>query len=229
MAATNAKSGAMERQSNGIDFRRFLIRPYGLAGTPWEWRFSVACLATLAAVFGLEIATPDAVVGTLGFLPVLAALWTVSNRCAWAVSIFALALLSLVVLEEPQNRLTIASIAGVGAVLGFILRVYASNLRRILAVPRRQYLGDPTSPTSFSAFDVPEAGVKALTRRELEVARLASMGYMSVEISQLLHISERTVESHLAHAYGKLGIHTRRGLVRMGAALLVGTHQPRVV
>ncbi|TMF18662.1 MAG: helix-turn-helix transcriptional regulator [Chloroflexi bacterium] len=62
-------------------------------------------------------------------------------------------------------------------------------------------------------------GLESLTRREVEVARLASQGYMASEIGDRLQISVRTVESHLAHVYTKLGVTSRRALIRMSARL----------
>jgi DNA-binding CsgD family transcriptional regulator len=56
------------------------------------------------------------------------------------------------------------------------------------------------------------AGPAALTRSELEVARLAARGLTSREIAQRLFISPRTVESHLASTYRKLGIRSRKEL-----------------
>ncbi len=54
--------------------------------------------------------------------------------------------------------------------------------------------------------------VVPLTRRELEVASLAARGMTDQDIAGTLVISVRTVESHLAAVYRKLGINSRRGL-----------------
>ena len=51
-----------------------------------------------------------------------------------------------------------------------------------------------------------ESGVQALTASELRVARLAAAGHSNVDVAQQLYISVKTVETHLAHAYGKLGL-----------------------
>ncbi len=57
-------------------------------------------------------------------------------------------------------------------------------------------------------------GWGSLTPAEQEVARRVAMGLTSAEAASRLFISRRTVETHLAHVYAKLGIHSRRELVR---------------
>ena len=56
------------------------------------------------------------------------------------------------------------------------------------------------------------AGVEPLTAREREVALLAAGGRSSRDIADRLHLSTRTVETHLARVYRKLGITTRSEL-----------------
>ncbi|MER6433399.1 LuxR C-terminal-related transcriptional regulator [Streptomyces sp900105245] len=57
----------------------------------------------------------------------------------------------------------------------------------------------------------PEAVTK-LTRREREISLLAAAGYPSKNIAENLHLSVRTVDNHLQHAYTKLGVTTRQEL-----------------
>jgi DNA-binding CsgD family transcriptional regulator len=52
-------------------------------------------------------------------------------------------------------------------------------------------------------------GVDALTASELRVARLAAEGHTNREIAEGLFVTQRTVETHLRHAFQKLDI-TRR-------------------
>jgi two-component system, NarL family, response regulator NreC len=61
-----------------------------------------------------------------------------------------------------------------------------------------------------------------LTVREVEVLRLISLGYTSVEIARSLHLSPRTVETHRARVYKKLNLSTRAELVNyaLGRGLL---------
>jgi DNA-binding CsgD family transcriptional regulator len=52
----------------------------------------------------------------------------------------------------------------------------------------------------------------SLSERERTIARLAATGLTDRQIAAHLHIGERTVETHLAHVYAKLGIRGRRAL-----------------
>lgn len=51
-----------------------------------------------------------------------------------------------------------------------------------------------------------------LTRRELEIASLASQGHPSKAIAERLFLSSRTVDNHLQRAYVKLGVTSREEL-----------------
>jgi DNA-binding CsgD family transcriptional regulator len=56
------------------------------------------------------------------------------------------------------------------------------------------------------------SGPESLTPSERRVARLAADGRSNPEIAQALFLTRRTVETHLTHAYQKLGITSRDGL-----------------
>jgi DNA-binding CsgD family transcriptional regulator len=55
-------------------------------------------------------------------------------------------------------------------------------------------------------------GVESLTPSERRVADLAAEGQTNREIAQTLFLTVKTVESHLSHAYRKLGVRSRRDL-----------------
>ena len=63
------------------------------------------------------------------------------------------------------------------------------------------------------------AGADALSRREREIVALTMAGETAPAIAKALVISERTVESHLARAYVKLGVHSKLELARRAAEL----------
>jgi DNA-binding CsgD family transcriptional regulator len=62
-------------------------------------------------------------------------------------------------------------------------------------------------------------GPQSLTRREREVVSLAIGGLTAREIGERLFIGERTVETHLANVYAKLGISSRVDLLRIAERL----------
>ena len=64
------------------------------------------------------------------------------------------------------------------------------------------------------------SGPAALTPAEDRVARLAALGHSNRAIAERLYVTERTVETHLTHAFTKLNISTRTAL----AGALGGPH-----
>ncbi len=62
-------------------------------------------------------------------------------------------------------------------------------------------------------------GPQSLTRRERQVSSLAVSGLTAREIGERLFIGERTVETHLANVYAKLGIGSRVDLLRIADRL----------
>jgi DNA-binding CsgD family transcriptional regulator len=58
------------------------------------------------------------------------------------------------------------------------------------------------------------SGAAALTASERRIAGLAADGMSNPEIAQALFITRKTVETHLANAYGKLGINSRTQLAQ---------------
>ncbi|WTW97296.1 AAA family ATPase [Streptomycetaceae bacterium NBC_01309] len=70
----------------------------------------------------------------------------------------------------------------------------------------------PAEPTSIAT-----AALDTLTPQELQVVRLAAGGGSNQDIAAQLFLSRRTVEYHLYKAYPKLGIGSRRELMRLRA------------
>ncbi|NLV75006.1 MAG: response regulator transcription factor [Chloroflexi bacterium] len=55
-----------------------------------------------------------------------------------------------------------------------------------------------------------------LTERELDVLRLAGQGLSNREIADALQVSPRTVQTHMANIFGKMGVGSRTEAVIMG-------------
>ena len=204
-----------------LTYGRFLVRPYGLAGGPWEVPLVGICVAVIGVMFVLEMMTPDAVVSALALLPVLAAVWTLSTRFATLVVLAAVALLSLAFVLETAGRLTLVVIGFAILVTTLATRLYAASLAQLLARHRhpRPVMTQQGVPRTLDGVDRFSHGVRSLTRRELEVASLAAQGYSAAEIAGTLHIGDRTVETHVSSIYSKLRIRSRTELIRLGSKL----------
>ena len=207
--------------STKLNLDRFLVRPYALAGSPQEVLFAGLCILLLVAIFVAEIVTPHVVVGAFALLPLLAALWVLSSRLAVLVGIVATAFLFATATIETANRITVI-LLGV-AILGTALigRLYATGLASVLSGRRhmRPTIGTWVTPGAPDGVDRLSNALRSLTRRELDVARLAGEGYTAAEIGLRLNIGGRTVESHLASVYSKLRISSRLQLIRLASRL----------
>lgn len=87
---------------------------------------------------------------------------------------------------------------------GIRTRALACRRRSTVLVDRCQ---GPWSPLIDQA-----AELVPLSRREREVAQMASSGRSNADIAESLHVSVRTVESHLYAAFAKLGVTNRAQL-----------------
>ena len=80
---------------------------------------------------------------------------------------------------------------------------------------RRGQEADPRRRGGRRLCERPEDGtslVRALSRRELEVATLAAQGLTNRDIASQLYLSVRTVDVHIDHILTKLGFHNRTQL-----------------
>jgi DNA-binding CsgD family transcriptional regulator len=184
----------------------FVIQPFALAGTPLDMVVALSCVLLLSVIFVIEVLTPNTVVAAFAILPLAAGIWTLSGRFAALVLGATVLLFVGAALIETTNRLTLSLVGVPILAVGVIARLYAAKTPATPAVP--------AAPP-----DSERQPIGALTRRELEVARLAASAYTAAEIGHRLHIGERTVESHLASTYLKLGITSRSQLIRMAERL----------
>jgi len=66
--------------------------------------------------------------------------------------------------------------------------------------------------SALAVDDRPDPGLDAVTPREQEIIRQVAFGLRNAEVAAKLNITRRTVTTHLANIFRKLGIHERREL-----------------
>lgn len=205
------RQAAQSRVHTSLDW---LFRPFGLDGSSLAWPVASIFCVTLILVFSLDAATPHQVFMVFGLPPLLAGMWLLPRRQVQLVGLTGVVVFIAATITEVHGRGTEISICIVALGLAAVVRWYASE---VISLHARQ--GPPVDLTPQPQNGHASSGLLLLTRRELEIARLASGGYTSREIATLLHISERTVENHIANVYAKLGINSRRALIKMASTI----------
>ena len=210
--------------SKSVRRARYFPRPLGLAGTAAELPFALACLLLLLALFAGDLMEPPRrVIGIIDVVPMLAAAWLLSTAVAAVICLGSVALLILTGVMGVVDWVTVSIEVTTFVLIAVFARLYAQSLLDVLSFPRRRAFAATRSTFSGEgirslAGSVPQ-GIEALSQREREVARLAAEGLTAREIGDRLFIGERTVETHLAHAYAKLGISSRLELIKLASKL----------
>jgi DNA-binding NarL/FixJ family response regulator len=138
----------------------------------------------------------------------------------------------LIVLLADSDPMLIGRLLDAGVTSCVSKAVYPSDLGAVIRqAARGMVFHRPVTPVAASG----RAGTKlnahdpALTRRELEILRLARDGVGNKEIARDLWITEQTVKFHLSNVYRKLGVSNRtrasrvaEGLDLLSLAVLIG-------
>jgi FixJ family two-component response regulator len=93
---------------------------------------------------------------------------------------------------------------------------FTDRIQRALALDQR-------NRATLGQKDQIRARLAALTRRELQVLRLVTLGKANKVIAGELGVSQRTVEIHRAHLMEKMGATSLAHLVRMTMSVEMGT------
>jgi DNA-binding CsgD family transcriptional regulator len=93
-----------------------------------------------------------------------------------------------------------------GYALADIVQFAAEGADELPPHPKHQPLPAPGGAAPGGAAP---GGAAGLTNREWEIAGLVSEGLSNREIAGRLVISKRTVDAHIEHIYGKLGVSSR--------------------
>lgn len=128
--------------------------------------------------------------------------------------------LAVVVLTMHEDAYYMQELFRIG-VLGYVLKKSTGTdlIQAIRAAHRGEQYVDPAVAghviSSFVGRERKKQGrLEILSRREREVCGLLAMGHTNTEISRMLSISERTVETHRANIMSKLDLRSRAELVR---------------
>jgi two-component system response regulator NreC len=124
----------------------------------------------------------------------------------------------IVVLTSDESPLFARQAIDAGAV-GYVLResVDTQLPHAVRCAAREQRYISPHMTARLEGLRQ-ATGIDRLSPRETEVLRLIALGFTSLEISGMLHVSRRTVESHRRRIHHKLGLVRRSELVRYALA-----------
>jgi DNA-binding CsgD family transcriptional regulator len=95
------------------------------------------------------------------------------------------------------------------------LRAAAASFERLGARPWADQADAELAATGATARRRDVSTLDELTPQELQIARLLASGKTTRETAATIFVSPKTVEYHLGHVYGKLGIHSREELARV--------------
>ena len=126
-----------------------------------------------------------------------------------------------IVVLTMQSDPTYAKAALQAGVQGYVLKESASaELTQAIDTARAggTYLSPSLGAKMATAPDPGDALPDGITQREADVLKLLVVGHTNQEISERLHLSRRTIETHRASLQHKTGCTTRAELVRYAAA-----------
>ena len=144
-----------------------------------------------------------------------------STRFPLPVAVYTVAA-ALEAVEHGAAASDVLPSARVRTTVGRWIHVHASRLQGAPGEDRIAVVVEPAEPHATLPLLL---SAHQLSVREAEVTRLVLRGASTRAISDSLHISPHTVQDHLKAIFDKVGVHSRRDLVRqlLGAA---GSNQP---
>jgi DNA-binding CsgD family transcriptional regulator len=170
----------------------------------------IGCFALLAGIFVADLLTPRAIVlDSLYIFPAAVAAVVLHQRWAFSVWLTAVGFLVIAQLEQPA---TVVSI--VAGALSVTIMFVGLRLLEVARTEGRDVEFHSVVPAAASTRPIDSIDrLEPLTRRERQVAELVAEGRSAREIAGHLCISRRTVETHIARTYSKLGIESRVDLI----------------
>ena len=190
----------------------------GLGAEPGARRLGlVACLLLIAgASVGDVITTRDIAFGGVEVLVVACAALLLSTpqlagiaAAAWVGEAAGIAAGGVSLEAAAIDSLSVAMAA---ALIALLARSRDHRRARAAVTARVPIADTATLPLLGAAVSAGALRDHGLTPRECEVVALALSGLTAVQIGTRLFIGRRTVETHLARAYSKFGVHSRAGI-----------------
>jgi DNA-binding CsgD family transcriptional regulator len=182
--------------------------------------FCASALGVLLAFLAEEGAPKDLTMGTLPVLPVLTAALLTGGGATAVILVLAVGL-RLVDAISGDIPMDLAAVdVGVYVLVAGVASKCAAALRRgAVARPAAGAASASvmaTVPATTKAPVPPSITITAhhaLTHRERQVIEMAARGLTARQIGERLFIGRRTVETHLARAYEKVGVRSKKHLV----------------
>ncbi|MGO9559104.1 MAG: LuxR C-terminal-related transcriptional regulator [Acidimicrobiales bacterium] len=184
----------------------------GLAGVAWSREAGMVAYEALLLDACLRVEPSGEFAERLSELAALTDSELVAALAHHAAALVADDAEALLVSSEELARMSAFSMAAAAAAAAARIHTRRHQARAAQAASRLATGFASYCEGSRSAAVVTNVATVGLTRREMEVAQLAAAGRSSKEIAKRLVLSVRTVESHLHHAYVKLGVSDRAGL-----------------
>jgi DNA-binding CsgD family transcriptional regulator len=173
----------------------------------------------MLALLGADLAVQDVTLGVVAAVLVVGS-WLYLGRVAGLI----------IVVLAVASRAAATLFGDISAGMAAIESAAYVAVAVLMAIPSRRTVPRPAPPLPqglggppphekpFALAPASTASGSSLTRREREVVAMATRGMSAARIAERLFISRRTVESHLAHAYDKLEVHSKQDLIAWALA-----------
>jgi DNA-binding NarL/FixJ family response regulator len=123
--------------------------------------------------------------------------------------------LKAIVLSSRREPAFVDAALDAGAVAYVIKTAHPDDIASVVrqAFSSSVYLAPPRRATSLTPLPA-AAAAGELTKRELEILKLAAEGYSNSQLAKMLWVTEQTVKFHLSNIYRKLNVSNRTEAAR---------------
>ena len=117
----------------------------------------------------------------------------------------------MVALSEVADRQAALAALSAGASAYVVRTAHPGDLATAIrqAFEHSFYLASPQTSQPAVVSPLPIAPSHRLTKREVEILRLAAEGHSNAQMARMLWVTEQTVKFHLSNVYRKIGVGNR--------------------